>query len=113
VESWQPPSVEIVRVRKRFKERDDPRWFLRRRRLRPSDFPTLFQSPSSPVSERAGATLGDIFRSCGEILPMNCRDGELYAFNCTRFMDALHEPLSDVDRFEDGRMYALRRFVEG
>jgi hypothetical protein len=109
VELWRPLRVEIVRVED--PDEDDPRWFRRRRRLRRSDFPGLIQNPGWGLGERALAVLGERLLPCGEILPLDCEERALYAFNCTRFVDALDESQSLVDRFDDGRIHNIRHFV--
>jgi hypothetical protein len=49
--------------------------------------------------------------TCGEFLELKCRDAELTAFNATTVADALDASASAVERFDDGRIMFVTRYV--
>lgn len=64
------------------------------------------------VSHDARAKLGEEFERVGELLPLECEDGEFWAVNVTRLLDALNERESQVLRFPDGdRIMMIRKAV--
>ncbi|MGA2404912.1 MAG: DUF1629 domain-containing protein [Syntrophobacteraceae bacterium] len=97
--SWTAPAVEVFR---------DDKF---NRNLPPSDFPSL--APGVPVfSLRAVNALQGLLRENGEILPLSCNEGEYYAFNVTKSIDALDEFNSQVKRFESsGRIMRILKYA--
>lgn len=70
-------------------------------RLPPGDFPTL--GGTIPVfSETAVNEFGDMLYPNGEVLPLEGGEGKYYAYNVTRFVDALDEERSELVRFSHG-----------
>lgn len=47
----------------------------------------------------------------GELLPLTCQGANLLIYNATRVIDALDERESDVQRFRDGRIIMIQRYV--
>jgi hypothetical protein len=87
---WTRPVVEILRDNKFNKN------------LPAGDFPNLFL-PGVPVfSLRAVNALKAILEKNGELLPLSCVEGEYYAFNVTKLIDALDESKSELKRFKSG-----------
>jgi len=85
---WSPLKVEILR--------DDEH----KDRL-PSDFPSL--GGVLPVfSRRAVEALKDVLTANGEILPLDCPEGDYLAYNTRKIVDALDEGRSALKRFKDG-----------
>jgi hypothetical protein len=50
------------------------------------------------MSARARAQLEQVLLEAGELLPLACPDGEFWAMNVTRLLDALDEKTADVLR---------------
>jgi hypothetical protein len=76
------------------------------RRLPKGDFPSLI--PGVPVfSPRAVSALRDLLVGNGEILSVSIMGEECFLFNVTRVVDALDEPNSVLDRFDDGRVFYI------
>jgi hypothetical protein len=72
------------------------------------DFPVF----TSPVfSRRAVDTLLDLLIENGEILPLYCEEGEFFAFNITRELNALDEPASELKRFGRNGRGKVKRIV--
>ena len=61
---------------------------------RPSDFPDLAGLPA--FSGRAVTELRDLLEDAGELLPLNCRGGEFWAYNPTVVADAMDRNRSEV-----------------
>ncbi len=96
--SWTAPAVEVFR---------DDKF---NRNLPPSDFPSL--TGVLVFSARAVGALQRRLRENGEILPLNCSEGEYYAFNLTTSIDALDESNSEVERFKtDGRIMQINKYI--
>lgn len=48
----------------------------------------------------------------GEVLPLDCEEGDYFLFNVTTVTDALDEASSEIVRFPDGkRIMDIKRFV--
>ena len=79
--------------------------------LPPSDCPSLF--PGAPVlSRRACEILQPILQGNGELLPLECEEGDYSVFNVTRVVDALDETMSEIVRFPDGKkVMTVKRFA--
>jgi hypothetical protein len=93
-ESWTPLRVEIP---------------ADEHNLPPSDFPALGYIPA--FSDRAVDSLRQILDANGEVLPLECEQGDYFAYNVTSLSDALDEAASDVERFEtDGRIMEIDRY---
>ena len=85
-QSWVPVNVRLI----------DPR-------LRASDFPSLAGAPSVPVfSRRAADALEDLLAPSGELLLLDCDDGDYLAYNVTAISDALDWTASNPLYYSDG-----------
>lgn len=60
---------------------------------------------------RAVDSMGPVMRAYGELLPLACRNANLWMYNPTRLIDALDEAASSVLRFNDGRIMLIQRHV--
>lgn len=95
---WTPLPVTLVTA-----DDDGP--------LATSDCPSLGGAPPA-FSARAVEVLRDLLEPHGELLPLACDDGEFWAYNCTRVVDALDEDASEVVRFRSsGRVNSIVRHV--
>jgi hypothetical protein len=75
--------------------------------LRPSDFPA---DAGFAVSRAAIDHLEPYLKAAGELLPLDCPDGEFWTLNVTRLLDALDEENSKVLRSkETGRILMIHR----
>ncbi len=64
------------------------------------------------MSLRAAEVLQPILEGNGELLPLDCEEGDYFIFNVTRVVDALDESDSDLVKFPDGkRIMEVKRFV--
>ena len=88
--TWQP--VEMKRVKE---DEDGTRW-------KPGDFPACSGGNMLLVSATAKALLEPVLREAGELLPLRCADGDFWALNVTRLIDAFDEDKADVLRSSDG-----------
>lgn len=61
------------------------------------DYPVF--STSAVLSRRAVDALLDLLVENGEILPLDCDEGEFFVFNITRVLHALDERQSELKRF--------------
>lgn len=93
-DSWVRFHVEVLRDEE-YKNRQS------------SDFPSWGGVPV--FSRRAVDALRDLLEPNGEILALDCPDGEYFAYNVTRVVDALDELASDVKRFRDGDVMRILR----
>lgn len=79
--------------------------------LPPGDFPSLF-ADIPVLSERAVKVLRVLVEGNGELLPLECEDGNYFVLNVTRLIDALDERKSDIVRFPDGKkILDIKEFV--
>jgi hypothetical protein len=95
VGSWVPVSVARLRV------------WEDGSTLAPGDFP-----PGSGfvLSRAAREMLGPCLQESGELLPLDCPDGEFWTLNVTRLVDALDEEGSEVLRASDtGEILMIHR----
>ncbi|MCX7429326.1 MAG: hypothetical protein NTW96_27345 [Planctomycetia bacterium] len=87
--NWRPPRVEIIH-----ETYNDL----------PSDYP-YFATPTynhlPAFSRRAIDVLGDLIAGDGEILPVECDEGEFFVYNITRIIDLLDEERSAIDWMKD------------
>ena len=74
-----------------------------------SDFPHL--EGISVFSARAVDALADLLAGRCELLPLDCDEGEYYALNVTRLVDALDEERSELVYFSSGRLMGVDRFA--
>lgn len=95
---WTPVEMEVFR--------DDNF----NKNLPSSDFPAL--TKHIPVfSNRAVKALEDILNENGELLPLNCAEGEYAAFNVTCMLDALDIEHSDLEFFKSsGRIMHVLKY---
>lgn len=90
--SWQAVSVSIYRVG-RF-----------------GDFPYL--TSHVPVfSDKALAALSPLLGDSIEALPLNCRSHQLFAIHVLELLDCLDQSRSLIERFDDGSIMDIERFV--
>jgi hypothetical protein len=94
---WHPIAVRIIRedLGRQLHESDAP-W---------SGMDVLI------LNSRAASHLKPILIDCGEFLPLICRDEDLVAFSATTVFSALDEQRSKLERFDDGRIMFVTRFV--
>jgi len=94
---WKPAQVKMIRktLRQRFTYSDCP-W---------RSSTSLFFRPS------AIEKMKPIFDACGELLPLECPDAELWVFNPTIVLDALDEKASKISRFSSGRIMSIDKYV--
>lgn len=86
--TWNTPEVKILRDEE---HENRPR----------GDFASL--GGVLPVfSRRAVEALRDVLDASGEILPLACTEGEYFAYNALKVVDALDEGRSALKRFKDG-----------
>ena len=80
----------------------------RGKKLRESDSPWL--SDQTLIFRAAPAmVLESMLTKYGELLPLECEEAELVAFNVTCVVDALDEQGSELTRFGDGRIMMIDR----
>jgi hypothetical protein len=95
-DGWVPVAVEVLR--------DDEQ----NRSLPAGDFPAL--ASHVPVfSRKAAECLFSLLETHGELLPLQCSEGDYCAFNVTRILDALDIAHSEVLRFDDGELMQIVR----
>jgi hypothetical protein len=87
--NWQP-----VRM-KRLKQSEQGT------RLQPSDFPACSGGDMLVVSRTAKETIGEQLQKYGELLPLQCDEGEFWILNVTVLLDVLDEGASKVLRASD------------
>ncbi len=96
--SWTPIPMKIIS-----KER-------RRRSLRRSDAPWM-GSDTLILRREAADVLAPFLVKHGELLPLACEQAELVVFNPLCRVDALDETASSVQRFDDGRIMWIDKYV--
>lgn len=74
-----------------------------------SDFPYLGGIPV--FSSRAVSVLAPVLEKHGELLPLQCDDGEFWAYNVLHSSNALDEIASEIRWLAPGRAMAIKRFV--
>lgn len=62
-------------------------------------------------SKRAVDCLKPLLAECGELLRLECEEGELMAYNVLKLSDALDEQASRIKRFADGRIMIVEHYV--
>jgi hypothetical protein len=76
--------------------------------LAPNDFPPGCEMA---VSSAAKTLLGPVLEEAGELLPLDCPDGDFWALNVTRLVDALDEEQSELLRSsQTGRILMIHRY---
>ena len=96
--TWQPLRVEVIH---------DGGQDL----LPPSDFPSLF-SHLPVFSKRAAKVLEPVLKGNGELLPLDCKEGDYVAFNITKVIDALDLANSEPIYFSNGvKIMDIKRFA--
>lgn len=94
---WKPLRTAVLRDRAH-------------RNRRSSDFPSL--GGTVPVfSEAAVSALGEFLRKGGELLLLDCDEGNYAAYNCLRVLDVLDEEESELTRFDSGRVMHIYRYA--
>jgi hypothetical protein len=94
--SWRPVRVT------RLKQWEDGS------RLLPSDFPV---DAGFAISRAAKEQLGSCLEEAGELLPLDCSDGDFWTLNVTRLVDALDETGSKMLRASDsGSILLIHRY---
>lgn len=76
----------------------------------PSDMP-WFRHNVPVLKERALEALGSVLSTDGEFLPLDCDEGQLWAFNVTTVLDALDLDHSDLIRFSSGRIMKVNSYA--
>ncbi len=95
VDVWKPVSIELS-------AEDNSH------EMPSSDFP-LLHAVVPVFSRRAVEALRDLLEPNGELLPLASGEGEYFAFNITRIVDALDEANSKVKRFSSGRVMIVEQ----
>jgi hypothetical protein len=79
-------------------------------KLTKGDFPGL--STHIPVfNYRAVEALENLLQGNGKLFPITCAGENYFIFNVTRIIDALDEANSEIERFSDGEIMDVDRFV--
>jgi hypothetical protein len=73
------------------------------------DFPVF--TTSAAFSKRAVDVLLDLLIENGEILPLQCEEGDFFVYNVIRVLDALDEERSELRRFGRGGRGRVKRIV--
>ena len=95
---WSPVKMKRVRQDERGKLRI------------PSDFPACSGGDMLFVSAAARSALEPVLQGAGELLPLECTDGEFWALNVMRLLDALDESNSKFLRSSDtGHILMIHR----
>lgn len=92
---WAPPAVTAA-------DEDDEL-------ARFADYALLGTIPV--FSSGAVAALRSLLEPNGELLPLKYGRGSFFAYNTTRFLDALNETESVMTRLSSGRVMLVERFV--
>ena len=95
--SWTPVPVRLV-------HEDEGR------RLLPCDSPWL-GAHALILRQSAVEAIGETLVEHGELLPLDCSEVRLVAFNPTSVVDALDEEASSLLRFSSGRIMKINRYV--
>lgn len=95
---WQPIKVTIV------DEGDNGEY------LNKSDSPWLLSS-SLIFRQSAIDKMGGFLEKYGELLPLDCDDGNMFIFNPTEIVDALDEGASSILRFKSGKVMRIVDYV--
>lgn len=61
--------------------------------------------------DSAIALLRTVLQVYGELLPLSCATAEVAVFNPGQVIDALNEERSGIERFDDGRLMFIERYV--
>jgi hypothetical protein len=96
-EHWTAPSVATLEL-----DFDG-------RTLPISDFPVF--TTSAAFSKRAVDVLLDLLIENGEILPLECDEGDFFVYNVTQVLDALDEGASELRRFGRGGRGRVKQIV--
>lgn len=94
---WTTPSVATLELD------------LEGRTLPLPDFPVF--TTSAAFSRRAVDVLLDLLIENGEILPLECDEGDFFVYNVTRLLDALDEGASELRRFGRDRRGRVKTIV--
>ena len=95
---WKPLKMKLVK-------RDEGRDLSRIRR-------SFGMVQMSPFLRRGPfASLFLLLREYGELLKLICEESEVSIYNPTRVVDALDETISDIRRFDNGRIMMIYRYV--
>lgn len=94
-EEWHPFDVTLLTK-------------MGRQDLLPSDYPC---SGGIPVfNQNSVEALVDILEDNGQLLPLNSRDGNFYAYNTTTLVPALDKERSDLSRNQSGNIIKVSRY---
>ena len=63
------------------------------------------------LSARAVKALRDCLERYGEVLPVECKDGEFYLYHTALTLNALDEKSSRLERFDSGGVMEISRYV--
>lgn len=93
---WQPISVKIIKI-------DDGK------SLKTSDSPWI-GSNSLIFRSKSLGKIEYLLCEHGELLPLHCFEEKLVIFNPTKIINALDESSSSVYRFDDGRIFGIKKY---
>jgi hypothetical protein len=115
IQPWRPPPIRFRTLDEEIELEEDTALGEQHFRNGASDCP-FYSAALLIFSARAYDGLHDLFRGAGQFLPIPVADPEctLYAFNCTRVLDALDRTSSIIDYDEEDtppRPREIKRFV--
>jgi hypothetical protein len=94
--SWTPMSVQLVKKDRGMSLNTSNAPWLGAHAL-------IFRAESIPCVQ-------DMLLNHGELLPLACRDENLFVYNVTNKIDALDEVASSLQRFGDGRVMFIKNY---
>lgn len=100
----RPRSSEWIPIRVELIHEDEGRELSR------SDAPWL-GSNALILRVEAVRKMRDLLEECGELLPLECAEAELWVYNPICVLPALDEAASSITRFRDGRIMMVDRYV--
>ena len=81
-----------------------------KKKLKKGDFLDL--STHIPVfNKNAISCMREILSPYGQILPLNCRGGDFFAYNVTTVIDGLNEEKSEIIRFPSGKIMNITKYI--
>ncbi len=78
--------------------------------LKKGDFPD-FATHIPVFSKNAISSMEEILSSYGQILPLNCSQGDYFAYNVTTVIDGLNEEKSEIIRIPTGKIMTITKFI--
>jgi len=69
-----------------------------------------FDATIPVFNAKAVQALADLLEPNGELFPIRCRGEDFFLFNVTRLVDALDEENCKLERFDNGRIWDIKRY---